>query len=109
MLIFLQYLEPRQISKKTIILDEFDEVIELLFVTKGQVVIGYEVNKVKKYCVKVRDKCMIGSNGVAQNQRSEFIYCALTRLECLTIRKEKWMGVQEESPEVAQKFMSNIL
>jgi|DEB0MinimDraft_12_1074336.scaffolds.fasta_scaffold13015_5 hypothetical protein len=45
MMQFLKYLEPRFEKKKTIIMDELDEVVEIIFVYKGSVAVGYELNK----------------------------------------------------------------
>ena len=50
-----------------IIIDEMDEMIEIFFVDKGSIIIGYEINKQKKYCIKYTDKCVIGAFGVTFN------------------------------------------
>ena len=89
----LYSLEPRFIASRETILDEFDECCEILFVMKGSVVVGYEINKVKKYCMKYRDKCIIGDYGVTFNQRSPLLYTALTDIHALSIRKEVWFEV----------------
>ena len=44
MLMTLQKLEPRFERKRTILRDELDEADEILFVNKGSVAIGYEIN-----------------------------------------------------------------
>lgn len=41
----LMSLEPRCDQRHTILADELDEVCEITFITKGQVVVGYEINK----------------------------------------------------------------
>ena len=63
-------LEPVYIKKRHIILDEFDESMEAIFVMQGQVVIGYEINKSKKYCLKLSRAVIIGDYGMTFNQRS---------------------------------------
>jgi len=63
----LTQLEPRFYKRKTIIIDEMDEMIEIFFVDKGSIIIGYEINKQKKYCIKYTDKCVIGAFGVTFN------------------------------------------
>lgn len=45
MMQILTKLEPRFYKKKTVIIDEMDEMIEILFVEKGSIIIGYEINK----------------------------------------------------------------
>ena len=63
----LSKLEPRFEKKKTLIIDELDEFNEIIFVTIGTVFIGYEINKVKNYCIKYTDKCVIGAFGCTFN------------------------------------------
>ena len=66
----LYSLEPRFYKARDCILDEFDECLELMFLMKGTVVIGYEINKAKRYCVKYKSKLVIGDFGITFNQRS---------------------------------------
>jgi hypothetical protein len=51
-----------------------------MFVTKGQVLIGYEINKQKRYCIKYTDMIIIGAYGCTFNKRASFIYNARTEL-----------------------------
>jgi hypothetical protein len=55
MLMTLQKLEPRSEKRKTILRDELEEPNEILFVYEGHVVIGYEINKERKYCLKKKN------------------------------------------------------
>lgn len=41
----LRSLEPRFYKKKTILVDELDEQLEIIFIDKGETLIGYEINK----------------------------------------------------------------
>ena len=83
-------LEPRLELKHEIIIDELDEVGEITFVTKGQVVVGYEINKQKRYCIKFSDCLVIGAYEVQFDKRSSHIYTALTNCEGLFLRKISW-------------------
>jgi len=109
MLKFLQCLEPRFESRGTILLDELEECNEIIFVYKGSVVVGYEINKVKKYCIRYQDRCVIGAYGVAFNNRSCCIYTALTNVHGYFIRKEKWADLCDENEEIAQILSNNII
>ena len=90
MSLLLTKLEPRYESKHTVIIDEFDEFNEIIFVYKGTIVIGYEINKMKRYCIKHRNCGIIGAYGTTFNQRSAFIYTSLTNIHGFSIRKENW-------------------
>jgi len=71
-------LEPRMEEKHTILLDELEEVNEILFIGTGSVIVGYEINKMKKYCIRYDNYCIIGSYELAHNMRSDFVYTSLT-------------------------------
>ena len=62
---------------------------------KGTVVVGYEVNKMKKYSLRIKNKIVIGAYGSTFNQRSEFIYTALGDVHAQAIRKENWLEILE--------------
>ena len=89
-------------------MDEFEESAEVIFVMQGQVVIGYEINKSKRYCLKLHSAVVIGDYAMTFNQRSQFIYTALTDLHALFIRKENWMVLLMENPDIGGKIISKI-
>ena len=74
----LQHLEPLKFIKKEHIHQEFDDVDEIYFVERGKVVIGYDINKTKKYCLQYTDKLVIGAYELSFNKKSNFVYTALT-------------------------------
>ena len=76
----LTNLEPRKDAKHSILVDELDEFNEISFINKGKVVIGYEINKQRRYCIEFKDKCVIGAYGITFNKRAAFIYTALTNV-----------------------------
>jgi hypothetical protein len=94
----LTNLEPRFEARHTIIIDELDEFNEIVFVSQGSVVIGYEVNKQKRYCIKYRNNCIIGPFGITFNQRSQFIYTTLTEIHGFFIRKSNWKLILDLNP-----------
>lgn len=54
-------------KRNTILKEELDEFNEIMFVNKGKVVIGYEMNKEKRYCIQYNDKVVIGAYGITFN------------------------------------------
>lgn len=100
MMQMLRKLEPRYEPAGTILVDELDEMTEIIFVYEGDINIGYEINKQKKYCYKFKDKCVIGSYGINFDQRACFIYQASTKMYGYSIRKENWYFLMEENPEI---------
>lgn len=104
----LTKLEPRFEHRRTIIYDELEDVNDLLFVHKGKVVVGYEINKQKKYTLVLRDKAIIGDNDVTFGKKSEFIYTALTNIEGFFIRNQNWQHILRSNPDVASQVIIKI-
>ena len=109
MMNMLLKLEPLSINKHEIIVDELDEITELIFVSKGTVVVGYEVNKQKKYCVRYDNYCVIGSYGITFDERSNQIYTALTPVSGYSIRKENWHELMNNHQDISSCIKRNIL
>ena len=90
-------------------IDEFDEFTLIHFVQKGMVLIGFQFNKEKKYCLKYKDKCVIGAYGASFNCRAAFIYTTQTYVEGFFIRKSNWIDCLEENPQIKVSMLKNVL
>ena len=86
------------------IIDELDEFGEITFIHKGMVSIGYEINKVKKFCLQYNGKCVIGAFGVTFNQRATFMYQATTNCDGHFIRQKNWRMLLENYMEIADRI-----
>ena len=62
----LNSLEPWY-SKKAVIFGELDEFGMVVFVNKGTVGLGYEINKICNLCLMYENNCIIGSYGLTFN------------------------------------------
>jgi hypothetical protein len=109
MMEMLMKLEPRYEPAGTILVDELDEMTEIIFVYEGDINVGYEINKQKKYCFKFKDKCVIGSYGINFDQRACFIYQASTKMQGYSIRKSNWHKLMEENSEIQFYMRRNAL
>ena len=83
----LRSLEPRIEKKDKTIFEELDDINEVIFIEKGQVEIGYELNKKKKYVLRYYDKSLIGAYNCTFNIRAIFCYRAKTDCSGFSIRK----------------------
>jgi hypothetical protein len=70
--------------------------------------IGYEINKVKKFVIEY-DNCVIGGYGCTFNQRSAFIYMVKDYLKGYAIRKNNWHKLMSDNPEIASILKQNVL
>ena len=109
MIYVISNLEPFEELKHTILANELYEFNEILFVNKGKVVIGYEINKQKRYCLQFTNKCVVGAFGLTFNQRSKFIYTSLTKISGYFIRQNHWMGVLEDYPMIGNRIKRNVI
>jgi hypothetical protein len=55
MIQMLQLLEPRHEVKGQTIIEELNEVNEIIFMTKGKIGVGYEINKSKRLVLQYTD------------------------------------------------------
>jgi hypothetical protein len=86
----LYQLEPFEEPRRTELIEELEEFHVIQFIQKGTVLIGYEFNKQKRYCLKLKNRAVIGAYGVTFNHRARFIYTSLNRIEGFFIRKQAW-------------------
>jgi hypothetical protein len=109
MIDMLGYLEPVYFERGTMIINELDEFGEVIFISKGVVSIGYEINKIKKFCIQYNGKCVIGGFGVTFNQRATFMYSATTHCEGHFIRQRNWHELLSRYMEIADRIKTNVL
>ena len=93
MMMLVTSLEPNKDKRRTILLNELEAVDQVTFVLSGKVVLGYEINNEKRYAIRYKDKCIIGAYNCTFNNRSDYIYTALTDVDSYFIRKEKWRKI----------------
>ena len=100
----LRSLEPRREESNTFLYYELDDFSEVLFFDKGQVDIGFEINKKKRYVLRRWNNIIIADQGCTFNQNSEFIYRVYEECEGYSIRRNCWREILEsdEYPELAQ-------
>jgi hypothetical protein len=107
----LQSLEPIEYKKGEYIAQELDEFGEVTFIQNGSVAIGFEINKVKQFCLRpnLMNCVVVGGYGVTFNQRSTFIYLAAYKCKGYFIRKANWMKILEDNPDISKQIRQNIL
>ena len=105
----LMNLEPIHYEKNRVLINELDEFSEITFINKGIVMIGYELNHEKRYCIQFNDRCVIGAYGITFNKRASFLYACKTDVEGFFIRKDKWLEAVEQAPLIEKVFKKNVL
>ena len=65
MISILLNLEPCIMHKRVVLLGELEECNQVLFIGKGKVVVGYELNNQKRYCVRFNHRSVVGAYEMA--------------------------------------------
>lgn len=99
MIDILRKLEPRKFAEREYINYELDEVNEIIFIEKGEYDIGYEVNKMEKFKLRMGDNSVIGAFNICFNKRQIFIHRTYKECFGFSIRKSNWKEIMDEFPE----------
>lgn len=109
MTLVLRNLNPRFEHAGTYILQEMSEVEEILFLNKGKVAVGFEINKKAYLVLKFPEVCVIGAWHCTFSQKANFLYKARTRVEGYGISKRAWQGILKDHFEVGRLIKHNIM
>ena len=89
--------------------EELEEINQLNFIVKGTIVIGYELNNIKKYCIKYQDSIMIGAYECMFDEKSYVLYTAFTNIEGYFIRKTNWFNLCQNHKTMSNFIRRNVL
>jgi hypothetical protein len=109
MRLFLGFLEPVTYPSGAIIYNEFDNVTLVNFIYQGQVDIGYDINRMIRYKMRLKGNFQIGGFECSYCRRSQLIYKASKRTEGYFIRRKNWSALEEESPDLYNQIKKKCL
>jgi len=89
--------------------NELDEICEILFFLKGQVDIGFQINRKKYYSLRRNNHIIIGDLECTFDYDSEFIYRAFATCEGYSIRKEVWRDIMQLFPDISMQLKNRII
>ena len=72
-------------------MDEMDEALEIYFVMKGAIGVGFQVNKMRNFTLKFKNHCVVGGYNCSFFRRSDYIWECLTLCEGYFIFKSDWL------------------
>lgn len=107
MVMFMHKLEPRHYNADEVVYHDMEETEEILFVQQGEYAIGYTLNSKEYLALRMGAKTVIGDYAVMFQKRSEFLYKALSPMNCMAIRKSVFQTVRDKYKHVAQKLKIN--
>lgn len=109
MISILKCMEPRFYHENELLYEELQEILEMTFVMKGSFLIGYEINKKKKFKIHIRQHSHFGGYNCIFNKKSLFIYKCLHFIEGFACRRAKWMMMEDKFPEMMNDFKIKLL
>lgn len=109
MLEILGRLEPRKFDAHETIYFELDEVNEIIFIETGEYNIGYEVNKIEKFKMRLGPNTVIGAFNICFNKRQIFIHRTHSECAGFYIRKKYWKKIMDNYPEFFSIMKRKVL
>jgi hypothetical protein len=99
-------LEPRHENSNTRLFRTIEEVQEIFFIVKGSIEIGFEINRIPKYVLRLGAGGVVGIFNITFNKKTMFMYRVKHRFVGYTIRKDNWKSLLG-NPEY-QEITSNV-
>lgn len=91
MVIFLNTLEPRLYTDlEEIVQDQYEEVHEVLFITKGSILVGYRLFKEGFWAKLLKNRAIVGAFPCMTNKVSEFMYKPMEIIQGFAIKKHNF-------------------
>ena len=86
----LDKLEPRMEPASKVLFKTIEEVEEIFFIVKGSIEIGFEINRMPKYVVRLQKGGVIGIYNITFNKKTMFHYRVKHEFHGYTIKKDNW-------------------
>ena len=99
----LSKLEPRQEEVDVILYNELDDFYEILYFNRGQIDIGFEINRKKYFVLRQKKNIIVAAYGCTFNINSQYIYKTHTVCSGFSLRKKHWQAVlnQDEFEDIS--------
>jgi len=67
-------------------------------------VVGYTINNEVKHALRLTERTVIGDTALMFRRRSEFLYKAITNLDCQAIRKHVFYELMDKNRDLGFKL-----
>ena len=105
----IMLLEPRREDPNVVLINELDEHSEIIFIMKGIILLGFDINKIRHYFARFQDKYVLGAFGVTFNMRSTHIYLTRSVIEGFFLRRINWLKLLEVNKDITKTIKETIL
>lgn len=105
----LMMLEPRLVSRGTVLFDEMEGVQEFIFIMSGNIDIGFKVNNKPQFVVRRSTGNLVGGYECCYDVNSHYLYkCRETKAEGFMLRKTSIFDLKEDFEDLMRDFSENI-
>ena len=107
----MNHLQPRHEHAGTVLIEELESVLEVIFILDGQIEIGYEINKkdVAVWRNPTHSAAMIGAYNCTFNKRAIFFYRVVKDIKGYYITKRNWRDLLDAYPTISENFKRNVI
>ena len=81
-------------------MEEMEECLEIVFISEGNVSIGFEINRQRYFAVKLKDGVVVGGFNVTFHQKSNYCWRCDTEAKGFFIYKHDWLKLIEDSSDL---------
>jgi hypothetical protein len=108
MMNLLKRLEPRFVSKNTLLYQELEEIQEIFFQENGIIDIGYEINREQRFVLRLSKGAIVGAYNCCFERRSLFLYKCKSNVQGYILRKEYWNELLDDFSEIADILKETV-
>lgn len=101
-------LRPRFESAGYILMGEMDECLEVFFLNKGIVGVGFDINRIRHMALKWENFCVVGGFNCTFYQRSNYIWKCKTDCEGWFLFKQEWINLLEQGEDIGKMLKKQI-
>jgi hypothetical protein len=73
-----------------IMYNELDDFTEIIYFNRGQIDIGFEINRKKFFVLRLKKNIIMAEHGCTFNHHSQYIYKTHTLCTGFSLRKKHW-------------------
>lgn len=108
MITLFQNMEPLMLQQGEILYQELQSVEEIIFMQRGQVDVGFCINRKPKMVLRVNKGTIFGAYHCSFNRKTMFHYQCHTQVEGYMVRKDNWFDIIEDYEEIAGILNNNV-
>jgi hypothetical protein len=88
---------------------ELESVDMIFFMMEGQIDIGYEMNRINYFKIRIPNTFVVGAFECSYNRRSQVIYKSHKQSSCFILRRSNWHLMSQFFPDYYKDIRRRFL